>query len=145
MWNTTDAQGRFVLSDPGPGAYRLRATEGARRGETEAFEVGPGQRVQGLRIILVAPVEVRVTVLDEEGRPAEGARVSARRKDPGGGPSRVRFTRTDARGVAVLDLEPGLYSVSASPAVQPDKVRRTQTTLTVGPAGILEVTLRFSR
>jgi hypothetical protein len=119
---TTDARGRFQLDELPPGRTRLELQHPQRLPvRREPILLGAGGR-QDLGDLVVATGAVLVgRVLDEAGRPLDGARVEARGQGKkGDGPFRVS-TGTDGR--FTLRLPGGDYSVVAvAPAHAPQSI-----------------------
>ncbi len=119
----TDEQGEFVLKDVPPGRYLVSAGLRDQQGESTEFEVGPGAVRRGLRIDLVQPTKIQVTVNDREGNPVAGTAVmlqGVRSSSPGG--------RTDEQGKIKLVALPGTYDLMV---IGPDG-ERIERKLTVG-------------
>lgn len=129
---TADAAGQFEFA--GVPAARVQVTA-SRAGyfdynniwngepqEPEWQDVGPGQRVTGVRIALFRGGVIAGRIVDEFGEPAAGVEIEVLRRDPGEKDLAVRATSmfltptTDDTGAfRVWGLAPGDYLVGARP------------------------------
>lgn len=123
---TTDAEGRFLITGEGAGAYRLVAeragylkTEyGSKRAGRNgvALRLGPGQEIKDIEIHLTPPAALGGRAFDEDGEPAEGLIVMVlthhtRRGVKEWMPARVE--KTNDRGeYRASGLQPGKYIVA---------------------------------
>lgn len=121
----TDAEGRFRVSLPGPGKYRLLAEKAGYLDARMAVEAAAGARVT-VRLVRLGAVTGRVT--DHAGKPVRSARVLAMAGTPGGVPRPLPQTPGAAAAVddtgryRLYNLPPGEYAVvvsSRAPAVPP--------------------------
>jgi hypothetical protein len=73
----TRADGRFEVADPPPGLYDLTVEAAGHAALTvPGIEIGPGSGILDLGVVtLAAGSELSGRVLDDEGRPLQGARV----------------------------------------------------------------------
>lgn len=90
--------------------------------EPEWQDIGPGQRVQGVRIALFRGGVIAGRISDEFGEPAAGVEVEVLRRDPGEAELGVRTTSSfvtpttdDTGAFRVWGLAPGDYVVGARP------------------------------
>lgn len=90
--------------------------------EPEWQDVGPGQRVQGVRITLYRGGVIAGRIVDEFGEPAAGVELEVLRKDPSEPGVAVRTTSSfltpttdDTGAFRVWGLAPGDYIVGARP------------------------------
>lgn len=133
----TDGSGEFALDDVPPGPLRLRVVaEGWKPKELEDLEVGPGESIRDLEIVLERGAAVAGRVLDAQGRPAGEAFLAI--LDPG---VRTNISaRADGDGRYRLEgVEPGLRQVEVR-----WRDRRLTRELEVAP-GENALDLRFER
>ncbi len=108
----SDLGGRFELVGLGPGAYRLYVRAPLAYDAPAVTTLAPDVRV--VKLVATEHVAARVTVLDPDGRPVRGARVTLVVPEKEGGPltdGRVVET-TDGAGVAAFPLlSPKLLAV----------------------------------
>jgi protocatechuate 3,4-dioxygenase beta subunit len=103
--------------DAGAGTYTLAATFGTNTppqwvAARETFSIRPGETTRDIVVKAVRGGLLEVTVLDEEGKPVDGASIHASRENSGGGGI------TSASGLGSLRLTPGEYQVGASRSFQ---------------------------
>jgi protocatechuate 3,4-dioxygenase beta subunit len=126
----TDADGAFTFEGVPKGRYRLKASK-ARYVDTSlgarlpgrpgrAFEVGDGQKIEGISIRLAVAGVITGRVLDDAGEPVAGAPVLVLQRKRVKGVSRltsaVSGRSTDDTGAfRVFGLAPGRYYLSAVP------------------------------
>ena len=102
-----DPTGRFLLRPVNPGSYELRATTVNGNSATLAVTVAPGEKKEGLRVVLQLGGRVVAKVVDREndqplagveiewllrGRP--GTSITMTVQTPGQAPRTVTFNRT---------------------------------------------------
>lgn len=105
----TDGAGEFDLEDVPPGPLRLSvAAEGWKPKELEGLEVGPGESIRDLEIVLERGAAIAGRVLDAQGRPASEAFLAV--QDPGGRTNVSAQTDGDGR-YRLEGVEPGLRQV----------------------------------
>jgi hypothetical protein len=127
----TDADGAFTFEAVPKGRYRLKASK-ARYVDTSlgarapgrpgrAFDLGDGQKIEGLTIRLALAGVITGRVVDDAGEPVAGAYVSALQRKRTRGAARLTPMAgrpTDDTGTyRLFGLPPGQYYVS----VQPDE------------------------
>ena len=129
---TADGAGQFEFT--GVPAARVQVTasrtgyfdyDNLWNGEPEEPQwqtVGPGQRIQGVRIALYRGGAIAGRIVDEFGEPAAGIEIDVLRREPGDAGGSVRTTSmsltptTDDNGAfRVWGLAPGDYIVGARP------------------------------
>lgn len=163
---STDSDGMFVLESVRPGATQVIATGEHLRVVSDAFDVRPGQRVEGVRLVASRGAAVAVTVRDQAGEPVAGARVKVTEAASGaapasgirrsvrvrrgasaapakdvvfGDPAELGAATTDAQGVArVAGLQAGAVVVEAS---DPTHARARSEPLQVPQVGQVEAEL----
>jgi len=123
----TDSEGRFSLSGPAPGEYRLVASKtgysvpeiacggsDVRNGGT--IDLAAGQNIAGVRLELLAPAAIEGTVYDANGEALAWASLEALRLVANGGKrsfATMGFAETDDHGrYRLFHLKPGEYYVS---------------------------------
>jgi protocatechuate 3,4-dioxygenase beta subunit len=125
----TDAEGRYRITDVGPGAYRVSvfapayAIEGERDPLTpgKTINLAEGDNVEGIDFALTRGAVITGKVTDDKDRPVIAAPVNAYKFDPDGDRQRLnlfnpmyRRWETDDRGVyRIFGLEAGRYLVAA--------------------------------
>ena len=116
---TTDERGRFAIEGVEPGTVALFA-EGKAHLPVERHGVllAPAQHLGDVRLVADAGAVARVEVVDEQGRPIEGARVAiARAPARTAGRSTFGTGRTGADGIAtVMGLPAGNVVVTVAHA-----------------------------
>jgi protocatechuate 3,4-dioxygenase beta subunit len=114
---TTDARGRFLIDEMPPGRVRVDINHPDRLPvRREPIQLGPGGRQDLGDIVLQSGALLAGRVLDETGRPIEGARVEARPTAKG---PPVRMA-SDHDGNFALRVPGGDYAlVAAAPARAP--------------------------
>lgn len=128
----TDVAGRFEIAGLDPGRYRL--VDSGFRGRREPAPLIGGEDVatgsHGLRLTVGTFATLGGTVVDDAGRPVEGAKVRAY------GPRKIELnTKTDAAGAfGFAQLDPGAQFdvVAWAPAFAPS----TQKAAVAGSAGL---------
>ncbi|HYC77256.1 MAG TPA: carboxypeptidase-like regulatory domain-containing protein, partial [Planctomycetota bacterium] len=105
---TSDAQGRYLLSDVEPGAkvkVAVRRRDPERFGQSEELTVGPGELRDGVDVVMPRGAGIDGRVTDTNGAPVAGAFVSLKRPPffglsfPGGeGAGSLDGAETDADG-----------------------------------------------
>lgn len=125
----TDAQGRFIYRNLPAGAYELRVTRpgyitayhGQRRPDSPGrrVEVGEGERVTDVTILLWKYAAIGGSVIDEAGQPAVGVQVRALEKQVTLGKTTWRpvglSLASDDRGIyRIANLSPGEYLVAVT-------------------------------
>jgi protocatechuate 3,4-dioxygenase beta subunit len=113
----TPSAGRYVFRGLGAGDQRLRVEAKGFLPDVRTVTVPEGGTL-AVTVVLDAGVAIRGVLLDEAGRPVEGAGVDAERIDPEPGEGWHSLTAardtTDAQGRFVLGgLRPGRYRVAA--------------------------------
>lgn len=75
---TTDADGKFIINDVAPGELSLvsGSHEDYLEGRTEPFDVGIGEEIPDLQVVMRIGGAVRGVVRDENGNPLEGVFVA---------------------------------------------------------------------
>jgi protocatechuate 3,4-dioxygenase beta subunit len=129
---TADTNGQFVFAGVPPGRVQVTASRAGyfdynnvwngEPQEPEWQDIGPGERVQGVRIALYRGGVIAGRIVDEFGEPAAGVEIEVLRRDPGERGMTVRTTSmfltptTDDTGAfRVWGLAPGDYLVGARP------------------------------
>jgi hypothetical protein len=102
----TDAQGRFTL-EVNPGEYRIRAAADAYNDATLDMTIGEAGASE-VRLGLEKGVSIAGRVLDAQGRPAAGSRLSATPADPSGSrpPGSVAVLSDGSFRIDGLDRKP---------------------------------------
>jgi hypothetical protein len=133
----TDAAGAFAFEAVAKGRYRLKASKaryvdtalGARApgGPGRAFDLGDGQKIEGVTIRLALAGVITGRIVDDAGEPVAGAHVMALQRKRVNGVARVTPTMygrsTDDTGTyRLFGLPPGRYYLS----VQPDEGPRSR-------------------
>jgi hypothetical protein len=128
---TTDAEGKFSISDLEPGDYFLNLQkQGFTVSRRSAFasstqlKVGPGEAVKGLKYSLLPQAVIAGRVLDEEGEPVQGANVQALAQQAMRGKKRwmanAQGVQTNDRGeFRLANLAPGKVILQVSASFQP--------------------------
>jgi len=110
--STTNGEGRFRVTGLAPGRTRIEVLHPDKLPfRREPLLLVPGDQRDLGDLVMLAGATVTGKVLDDLGRPAEGALVEARLADKGARPP-VR-SRTDANGEFVMRLALGDYAFSA--------------------------------
>ena len=132
---STDAEGRFVVAAPTPGAYRLQVgAPGHAPGQQVADAGGPE-----VQIVLTAAGTITGSVVDERGRALEGALASAEAARAEGAEPEIR-TGEDGRFV-LENLAAVTYVVTVR---APDRVRKVVSGVQVAAGATVDVgTLRM--
>ena len=128
----TDAEGKFFLEGVEPGEYQLEADKTGyydpeRKCDSEDVQSGddinlaPGQRLDKLKLQLLAPAVITGTVFDPKGEPLPDAEVQAVRFEAFRGmrllSNAVNPKTSDDRGqFRIYHLKPGKYFVRVSDA-----------------------------
>ncbi len=135
----TRPDGSFRIDGLGTGTYRIQAEPPAGHLGVEAIETKSGRR--DIRIELRRGIDVVVTVLDPDGRPAVGANVHVRSNDEATSPS--SDATADARGEALLRnlRKDGVYKLYVE-FEESDEVQYSHETETWSPQA---ETVRFVR
>lgn len=109
----TDREGRFSFEDVDPGKIFLEGTaEGHQKSMLGNIEVPQGEDVTGIELRLTTGATVAGQVLQADGRPAIGARISPIGVETG--PVRYSRMETDGEGWYHLDgLAPGAVTIEA--------------------------------
>jgi hypothetical protein len=117
---TTDARGRFALDEMPPGRIRLDVVHPDRLPvRRDALALGAGERLDVGDLVLQAGALLAGRVLDEAGRPIEGARVEARPRASG---SPIRMA-SDHDGHFTLRVPGGDYAlVALAPSRAPESL-----------------------
>lgn len=128
-WALTDEQGRFVIPDLEPKAIRawrdgpgevVARREGYRPARSAAFSLVPGQTTDVGTLALAAGATLQGAVLDAEGRPAAGVRVTGCPAlyidPPGPDPEDLFHAVTDGEGrFRWTGMDPARCCVTALP------------------------------
>jgi len=131
----TDANGRFSLPKVNPGRYTATARKGRDEGTSAEFEVPRDGLVKDIRVVLEALTELRVRVVDAEGKPVEKAWVSVALVGAGA----PKSGRTTTSGVAVIHVPAGKHHVTA---FNEGRVGTETVTVRPGNPGEIEIRLR---
>lgn len=101
----TDDEGRFTIAGLAGGAYRVQASRKAFLPEArQAVELPEGGGVDAVDLYLVAGAELRGTILDDQGKPLEGASLTirdARTREPLLGQGAA--AQSDAKGAITIE------------------------------------------
>jgi uncharacterized GH25 family protein len=132
---TTDPGGRFQVAKVHAGRYVARAKKAGMDGVTAEFDVPRGGLVKDVRIVVETLTELRVKVLDAQGKPVAGSWVSVSGNRPGTDTS----GRTVANGVATVQVRAGAQNVTA---FHDGKVGNGKTTVRAGVPQEIEIRLK---
>ncbi len=101
----TDDEGRFTIAGLAGGAYRVQASrKGFLPEARQAVELPEGGGADAVDLYLVAGAELRGTILDDQGRPLEGASLTirdARTREPLLGQGTAE--QSDAKGAITIE------------------------------------------
>jgi hypothetical protein len=130
---TTDDRGAFEVTGLSSGRVAIEAgAPGYRSSAPVTLELAPGERREGVEIVLAAGVAVTGRVLGPDGLPVAGARVGARAEESFGASWGRSSVETGAEGRFTLDtLAPGRVVLEAT---KEGFAEATQE-LEVGPGG----------
>lgn len=110
---SADAEGNFTIEGIPPGPLHLRAScDEWAEAEPLPFDLAPGQKLEGVRVVMRVPGRIRGIVLDGAGHTDAARPVSL-----GGGPSgNWQQTTSDSNGRFEFEkLAPGDYTVYTQP------------------------------
>ncbi|HEX5008889.1 MAG TPA: carboxypeptidase-like regulatory domain-containing protein [Planctomycetota bacterium] len=112
----SDERGRFAFCNLPAGTYVVRGEAcGCVSGLSETVTLEPGRQPPDLALVLQRAGAITGRLLDADGRPLSGRKVSAQ-GPPGEATSASRSSRTDTAGrFALRDLTPGTWDLAASP------------------------------